>query len=237
LQAVILAAGENVRLLEAAIERFHKPFVEIEQEPLIYTLVKTVSLHVDRIVIVCSIENVHLMHELFGDDGMIRLVIQPEPIGPGDALMRGLECVHQTDQAIILCADNIIKREDMDAVVREARAHPGLVFTTRDVDPDEAERFARYRDREFFEGPLNDKSPRTSGKYVVWIGPVVVSSPRQLAAILEEHRTRYRVVRITPAFNEYLQIHGNGGFQMRSAAIGGSAVDIGTPEALAAAQA
>ena len=222
MHAVILAAGRNERLW-GAVPPFMKPFIEIDGESLMETHLREATDRSNRVVVVGSVENADKIRPLLTDDS--RLVIQPSPVGPGDALMRGLEACDDA-YALVICADNIIPRAVYDEMLGPAHARAnGFTVVTTVVEGEDAARFTRYTsDNRWTEGPLNDL-PRNSSGYQCWLGPVLI--PRE-AALKHLHSQVgvYRDMRIAPTLDALERI--NRSRRVRAEDV----IDIGTMQAL-----
>lgn len=179
MHSVILAAGENRRLWER-VPAFSKTLTEVDDKPLLEHLVDLALHHSNRIVIVAAVENVERIRDLLGDDDDVRIVIQPRPVGPGDALLRGLEAC-DSEHVLVLCGDNVMDRHAVNAIVT-AHTDTGKqcfkVGTGWEKNEREALRYTRItaNDR-FVEGPVDDQPRSTSLGWRVWLGPLVV--PRE----------------------------------------------------------
>lgn len=204
MQAVILAAGENRRLWER-VEPFGKPLVDIGGKPLLEHLVELANAHCNRVVIVASVENVKTIRDLVGARDDVRIVIQPAPVGPGDALLRGLEAC-DSDNVLVLCGDNVMDRHAVTAIAQAEKASVSdatfVVGVTYEKNEREALRYTRVTctDR-FVEGPVDDR-PRDSVKgWMIWLGPLVV--PRKhFSSVLRRGVGEFIHFRIGPHLNE-----------------------------------
>lgn len=196
MDTVILAGGSNERL-KSMIPSFHKPLLVINGRPIVVDLVdkalQSTSLK-DRVIIVCSPHNVNAIADvtsriaLTGADE-IDYVVQPQPVGIVDAVVRGLHAATSTN-VMIMCADNIIpaamikalhKRSDDDnpAIATATVVGPGAARFTRvivDIPLGVAVDFDENKGADLSEG----------AEYVCWVGPVVV--PRERALDVLRHQ-------------------------------------------------
>lgn len=219
MQAVILAAGENRRLWER-VEPFGKPLIDIGGTPLLVHLVELANQHCSRIVIVASVENVGRIRDLTEGRDDVRIVIQPRPVGPGDALLRGLEAC-DSDSVLVLCGDNVMDKHSLNAILTYGEETDFKVGVTYEKEERNAQRFTRITctDR-FVEGPVDDRPRSTEKGFMVWLGPLVV--PRlHFSQILRRAVGEYIHFRIGPHLNElprpkFVQL--------------GQVKDIGTPD-------
>ncbi len=227
MHAVILAAGKNERLWDV-VNPYEKPLVEIDGAPLLRTLIDIAREYCNRVVIVASVENAEKVRDLVQshfESDRLRIVIQPEAVGPGDALLRGVEACDD-DKVLVICGDNVMKKEDIGylrAASRRANLAVGVATIT---DEAEAIRYTRItRNRNFVEGPVDD-APTKDGAWLVWLGPFIATRSALLSA-LQKGAGEYKYFRIGPHLNDV----GTAEF------VPMTVKDIGTPQSLAEAQA
>lgn len=108
MDVIILAAGENVRLQAAGLPPGLKPLMIVENEVLIRRLCRQArALSNGDIIIVCSPTNVQEV--IFATkDYASHYVVQPEPIGPCDAVDRAIP-LGVSEDVMLLMADNFIQ--------------------------------------------------------------------------------------------------------------------------------
>lgn len=188
MDAVILAAGLNARLRNYVPE-FHKPLLPLTgQLSLLRNAVQlAMAQGVERPVVVASPTNAYVLNQdLTGLP--VDMVIQREPIGPGDALRLGLSLKVQTsERVLVLLSDNTLTHDDVTSVCMEEG------IGVQSMHHDEAARFTwydpderRWREKE----PIPSRLPKVN----CWVGPFVGN-----------RKTMERVLRrVDPINGEYL---------------------------------
>jgi hypothetical protein len=165
--AVILAAGRNVRLSDL-VHEFHKPLIERGDSSLIRDAVELAHMAgVERPVVVVSPVNAAAIDQSLNGKAA-DLVVQRYPAGPGDALRVGLAFKpgEPSDRVLVLLSDNVTHYDDVANVC----AIDGI--GVRWMHHDEAERFTwydaderRWREKE----PVPNRLPQVA----CWVGPFV----------------------------------------------------------------
>ena len=170
MDAIILAAGRNQRL-DSHIDPFTKPLLKPDGDDrsLVFNAVVLARwTGVERPVVVVSPYNAAAIHEELRAQP-VDMVIQREPLGPGDALRIGLAWKpgELSDRVLVLLADNTMTQGDIASVTQL-----GCAIGVRDMHHDEAERFTwydpdehRWREKE----PVPDRLPKVH----CWVGPFV----------------------------------------------------------------
>lgn len=171
MDAVILAGGKNTRLYEI-VPPYHKVFIPINGVPMIVRVLEAVKPFVDRSIIVAAPENAQAMAQLLAHTKMlddVDILVHHTPIGPGDALRRGL-AVSEADDVVVVCADNMMTEDDVRVCVESGSFTIGI----REVrEADEAARLTRItEDFQFIEGAPG--GAWSDGLYRCWLGPLVV---------------------------------------------------------------
>lgn len=221
MQGVILAAGRN-RRLESRVLPFMKPLVEIDGAPLVASLANDLTELCSRVVIVVSPENAASIRDaIFGGQSpllhhdRVRLVVQPWPSGPGDALRLGLELV-TTRSALVCMGDNVIRREDIERVLRQENEY---VIGVKTLDPDHPDvaRLATVGP----SGRFGDTEPWPDGDVRAWLGPLQV--PQWLVHQVQPEVRRGGERMITTQLDR---------LNKRPTLVEVDAIDIGTPQAL-----
>lgn len=175
MDTVILAAGRGTRVRDIA-PAFHKPLLPIDGTPLICRAVElalALSGGVRPVVVVAPAN----AEAICGALGKLQafIVIQREPLGPGDALLHGLESCHN-DDIMVLLADNVTTLDDVVAVKTayygdDGRGDDGRgAVGVKEVPRTEAERFTRLNEEDTWvekKPILNVYGP----PYWCWIGP------------------------------------------------------------------
>lgn len=124
---VILAGGRNARL-KGVIPSSLKPLFPVNGVPLIVDVMMKAKevRESSQQIIVCSPSNVvhiaELLESHFEADFIntyVTLIVQPRPLGPGDALVLAARHV-RTDCVTVLCSDNIIHKNDIEENIKLA---------------------------------------------------------------------------------------------------------------------
>jgi bifunctional UDP-N-acetylglucosamine pyrophosphorylase/glucosamine-1-phosphate N-acetyltransferase len=115
MKAVILSAGASSRFWP--INGYHKSLIKIMGKPLIFWLIKGLEEKGIKEIIVIQGPNKEAERELadFKTENSISYVVQPEPKGTGDAILRAKDLVD--DQFFVLNAERI-----------DAKDHIGLIL-------------------------------------------------------------------------------------------------------------
>jgi choline kinase len=185
MDAVILAAGKNERL-KGLVAPYHKPLLVVEGKPLVLRVMESCKRFVDRIILVVAPENAHAMASLVGSWGMshrLHIVVQPVPLGPGEALYRGL-CVSDSIETLVVCGDNIVPAADMEKFNYPQCSRIGVGVKITESD-EEAQRFSRLdvNTWQFIEDRPGGKT--ADGRYLCWLGPIRVPT-RPTQNVLEQ---------------------------------------------------
>lgn len=184
MDTVILAAGRGSRL-EGVAAPFWKPLFAVNGEPLIVRVVRQgTSLMLGRVVVVVSPENALPICQVLAAHGLNKadVVVQPSPGGPGDAFLRAAPLLH-AGRVLILCADNVITDDDIEAVVADDGPTPIIGYRTIE-DRREAMRFTLVD--EHFDVVEGDAASMAwpDGLYRAWVGPLIVDLRSMAEAIL-----------------------------------------------------
>jgi len=219
--AVILAGGRGQRV--AGITKlFHKPLLEIEGEPLLLRAVRQArSLGVEVPVVVTSPAIATLVAQVLGDVPA-NLIIQREPLGPGDALRVGLQVRNRSVgsyRVLVLLSDNYTSDADLTAVCSHEVA-VGVHTTPRT----EAQRFTWYDpDR----GAWIEKKTIPDGSPVeCWVGPFVgwrSKMERVMSRVCETRKFNGGEALIGPYLGEMTN-------ETRTVRVEVSSIDVGTVE-------
>ncbi len=171
MDAVILAAGQNTRLLNY-VPAFHKPLLPHSiTESLLRNAVRlAIAQGVERPVVVASPANAYeVSRDLAGLP--MDIVIQRVPTGPGEALRLGLALNVGTpsSRVLVLLSDNTLTQDDVSAVCLDHKTAIGC----RTMPIDEAERFTWY-DADEYRWREKEKVPnRLAHGVPCWVGPFV----------------------------------------------------------------
>lgn len=191
MDVVILAAGRGSRL-DGIAAPFWKPMMVVNGAPLIVTVVRQAGEAADgnRVVLVVSPENAQPICQLLESawlEEIPDIVVQPAPVGPGDALLRAGPLLGK--RVLQLCADNVTPDADLRAL---AACTEPLVVGVREIENQaEAERFTLIaEDHTFSEGVGAAGMRWADGKYRAWLGPIVADAPRLLDAVREAEPVR-----------------------------------------------
>lgn len=185
---VITAAGRGSRL-KSIVPEYYKPLVLLNGRPLIRTLVE-ISLSetqhdASRVTVVVSPLNAKPISDVLPHD--INFVLQPEPVGLPDAILRGVATSREPD-TLVICGDNIVSLPDLQLVMNKLREQPGLrsvVATRAFFNDDDAARYTLInttRDGPMFwrpQSPNELAQPAWRGRagddpWLAWIGPIGV---------------------------------------------------------------
>lgn len=234
IDTIILAAGNGARL-KGTVPTGLKPLLVVNGESLIGRLVTQVRKATGkyRIVVVASPTNIAPIVDLLGK--RLDYVIQPEPAGPGEALLRGLAVVRDAERVLVLAGDNYLDDRAIPAVLAADR--PLTVGVRVITDAAIARRFTRVREYEDVGGSGFLDIPRArldteegpelhwAGPWTVWCGPLVVPTvaTRTLLTRLDVGDISLKELKI----GAYL-----GELDCSSALVPVEAQDIGVPEAL-----
>lgn len=215
MRGIILAAGEGARLGDT-VPPFHKPLIVVNGRTLVGAAAGALQSLVTSVTVVVSPANASAICHV--TNGYVdQYIVQPEPIGPGDALRRALVTM-PGETAIVLMGDNTVTPHDIVAV----RDHDGVnTIGGQRMGYPEALRFTRYFSdkNEWYEGPQRDDEhyTRVSSTFV-WLGPVKINVDQFMAAWRDA-----RTLKIGPAFNHMTH---------RPVPVPVQCEDIGVPEVL-----
>lgn len=180
MDAVILAGGKGSRL-EGVMPAYWKPLMPINGVPLVRRIYDQCQMQdaIERVFVIVAPDNAKQVAEvLHGRHAYI--IVQPEALGPGHALMLALE-LSRADTALVVMGDNLLEDDDVEKVT-ELGAENEFVIGTADVAGHEAVRFTRiYADGQIDEGPT--LRPGMHGPTTVWCGPLVVPVDEMLQAL------------------------------------------------------
>lgn len=173
MDAVILAAGKGTRL-DGIAAPYHKPLVPITGKPLVsHAVDQAKHAGAERIVVVVAPENALPISQVLGDRA-VTLVVQRNPTGPGDALLRGLDAV-KSDRVLVLMGDNYFERDDVSNCVIDKGERDAI--GVRVVPEKEAARFTRISASGYFETEEGlDVTYSIDNECLVWVGPIVLSA-------------------------------------------------------------
>lgn len=236
MDAVILAAGRGQRLAGIAAP-FHKVLMPVNGRALVVGAVSAgVSVldhDEDRTVIVVAPENALPITALLRDsvawNDRCRIVVQPAPCGPGDALYLALEQL-TAEYVTVICADNVISDADVQKVVSATLDGPGdpcvgigvrtiksaSAVTQFTVIGEERHVGEKLHGSELEEFRWHD------GYFRAWLGPLVVPRARA-AGLLRLWRQRTHEISISPLLHD---------LHIEKVLVEVDCYDIGTPEAL-----
>lgn len=178
IDTIVLAAGRGSRLRGVAAP-YHKPFMVVNGRPLILGCVDAaLTTTRGKVIVVAAPDNVVPMTALLRDADLlnprVRIIVQPDPMGPGDAFLLGSELVTET-KTMILLADNVLSNDDVRRLVE---ADDELMVGCATVaTPEVAARFTRIRpDGMIIEQPTVDilRERWDGGSFRVWVGPLIV---------------------------------------------------------------
>jgi bifunctional UDP-N-acetylglucosamine pyrophosphorylase/glucosamine-1-phosphate N-acetyltransferase len=130
MQAVILAAGEGVRLRPLTLDR-PKPMVRIGGKPILEYTLSILPKEVDEVILVVGYKQ-EKIKEHFGDEWQGRrltYVRQPEQKGTGEALARARHHLNG-DPFLMLFADDLYHPADL--VLLAASEHPAVVVKEKE---------------------------------------------------------------------------------------------------------
>lgn len=221
MDAVILAGGRGQRV--AGITKlFHKPLLEIEDEPLLLRAVRQARLlGVDEPVVVTSPNIATLVAQLLGTTPAT-LIIQREALGPGDALRVGLQVRNRSVgsyRVLVLLSDNYTSDDDLRRVAAQEVAVGVSTMTRQD-----AHRFTWF-DPE--RGTWIEKQTIPEGPPIeCWVGPFVgwrSKMERVMSRVCETRRYNGGEALIGPYLGEMTEVN--------APRVEVSSIDVGTVEA------
>lgn len=118
MKAVILAAGEGKRL-RPLTDEIPKPMVRVGGKPILEHTLNTLPDIVTEVILVIGYRK-EAIQEYFGDSFSGRKLIyveQPEPKGPGEALLRARPFL-DSDPFFVIYADDLYHPEDLAACIK-----------------------------------------------------------------------------------------------------------------------
>lgn len=241
--AVILGGGRGTRLREIAAP-FTKTILPVAGLPIIGYAAQLTAPFVEKIIVVghpstgsdvveavsSSVQNGHLS---------VQLALQTRPLGMADAIRVGFAALKGDWAAVVVAGDNIIlDRQNMaNTLLNLTTTNPlekkiRLTWTYKDFPAAEARRFSVYRPLTGSRGELIEK-PAVPPTTMCWCGPVAFASTqealRRLGRLIPSARGELEA---SDLINSYLR-EGTG----RHFKIVGEFFDVGTPAALAEAEA
>ena len=239
MDTVILAAGANERL-RGIVPPYHKPLLVVNGKPIIAALFDAATRQIesttDRIIVVCSQENVRAINDILrhrGYGSQLRLVIQTDPIGPVEALNLGLElCI--SGRVMMLCGDNVIDDLTWKTISELTSGNTkALVVSVQSKTIGEVERFTVVKEPDetnhhihFGEGFREIRQTECVSYVRVWIGPVIFANSSLHRGLVEMGSCRHPWI-FANLFNEIARRDPDGVTLIESRAL-----DIGVPEAL-----
>jgi hypothetical protein len=176
--------------LKQIVPDSHKPFVLVKGEPLLVrTIVQCQKAGVKDIIVVLAPRNAQSAVDLLEANDLLtntHLVLQPTPIGPGEALMRGLAAVpSECHDVIILVGDNVYPSDIIHHLTHESYAarSSGVVigeYVTHDVVSRRTYWSTTHREwREHTSIPPNE-----SKRMFTWQGPLMMPVAKLRLALL-----------------------------------------------------
>lgn len=165
---IILAAGKGSRLHDV-IPPYFKPLLVVEKKTMVAAAVDALQKHVDEVVIVVAPENAKPIADVVGDSADL-YVVQPQAIGPGDALRRATLHLNDSDSIVVVMGDNIVRESDIESIVQ--REDQNVVCGCYKNSPD-SERYTRFvsETKRWVEGPYSTYE-NTDTHSFVWLGPI-----------------------------------------------------------------
>jgi CTP:molybdopterin cytidylyltransferase MocA len=225
IDTVILAAGSGTRLA-GRVPTGLKPLIPLNGQPLISRLVGQAMTVGGLISVVVSPTNAGPIVEVV--EAMraprLRYTVQPAPLGPGDALLLGLErCT--AERVLVLAGDNWLPDGTLGRMMMQASELVVGVAATHSRDI--AARFTRFARTEDGTGLLSEEGPNVmfAPPWLLWCGPLL--APRRAM--------RDAVDLGVPASGEHLigpHIGKMADEAVSYCLLPCDAQDIGTPEAL-----
>lgn len=219
MDAVVLAAGRNDRL-KGYVPAYMKPLILINGEPLILTLVQDLrDVLGGSVVVVVAPQNAEHIVDVMSarmDLKDVHFTIQPRATGPAGALSAGMRLV-QDGGVMIVCADNVIPKQDIRNAANEYKVTQKTTVVTRQIPAEEARRFTRVTNEGAVEGAAFQVGEKDLTYYQCWVGPVVFHAWDLRAALDEREATL-----ISPLIDSCTPLK----------LVAGNTTDIGVPEAL-----
>lgn len=220
MDTVILAGGRGSRL-EGVMPPYYKPLMVVSGRPLISRLVDHAWIsNGGEIIVVVAPENALPIAQVLTHREMkgapVIMVVQPEPSGPGAALLLGLRMTLSED-VMVLMGDNVITQQDI-AKVSGAKSRNAIGITG--VSAAQAARLTYWTGQSWVEKePVpNDNT----GVINAWVGPFKANKVELQNAVAKNGvQTPYtQELPIGPAFNYLTGVE----------RIAVTAFDIGVPE-------
>lgn len=191
IDSIILAAGRNERLA-GVLPPFMKPFILVNGETLLMSLIQLANRYVGRIIVVAAPENVQMIAGLLHNtryEPNVDIVVQPSAVGPLDAVRRALPLC-SGEYVNILCGDNVVSHEDLAGTVDRVNDDPAAhyaICTRREYEVPRALQFSRVTEQGgLIEGREElgvQHGLRADGSYHCWVGPVVARRARLVDAM------------------------------------------------------
>lgn len=197
--AIILAGGNGSRL-EGVAATGMKPFLVVNGEALVSRLVRQARPHVRRVIVVTSPVNTQAMCSLLG--ASVDYVVQPEPKGPGEALLRALVTTEAT-RVLVLMGDNHMDDGDISRCFETFPA--SAIGVRQEVSPLIASRFTRVRVDDKRSLVYSEEGPEflERGPWTCWCGPLLLNS-ESARLVLRRYRGEHpkRELKIGPYLNQ-----------------------------------
>lgn len=139
LSVIVLAAGQGTRMVSATPKILHP----IGGKPIVHHVLDTaLKLNPKEVVVVVS---PHLQEASVAENRPIKVAIQEEPRGTGDAVRAGLEQLGQSEgNVLILCGDvPLIQEEELRALLCQRQSHPKDSITVVGMRLDNPRQYGR----------------------------------------------------------------------------------------------
>jgi dTDP-glucose pyrophosphorylase len=213
-QAVILAAGRGSRL-EPVTYHIPKPLIPFWGRPFLSYLLENLEGLVDEVLIVEDPDR-EVSEALGGSHGStpLRYVVQPEPLGTGDAVLQAADMLEET--FILMLGDTCAPPE----TIRELIDSPGdAVLTTTRVDDPENHLSVAMDEQGRVAELWTDDETVDAGMFRI---------PSRICELLESVEPRRGEVRITQGIDRMIQQ----GEDVRAVVMPGPWVQFGDHERL-----
>ena len=139
LSVIVLAAGQGTRMVSATPKILHS----VGRKPIVHHVLDTaLSLNPEEVVVVIS---PHLQAATVAGNRPVKVAVQEQPRGTGDAAGAGLEQFSQSEgDVLILCGDApLIQKEDLQVLFEQRQSHPKESITVLGMRFDDPRQYGR----------------------------------------------------------------------------------------------
>lgn len=132
MKAIILAAGEGIRMRPLTLEK-PKPMLEILGRPILDYIFEALPDEVDEVIMVVGYKG-DMISQYFGDEfrgRKISYVTQAQKLGTGHALMLCESYLNKKERFLVINADDLQSKEAIEKMLK----HDLAVLTCQVADP------------------------------------------------------------------------------------------------------